>query len=102
MVITILQSISPPFMRHPSINEFRETIKIIDNREIYADGRIFSYWNNGLDAGSLDSLDELLHIKEREGNLFVLEVGNIAQEGTLPELEKELYKWAADEGWFDA
>jgi hypothetical protein len=87
-------------MAHPSISDFRDTLKIFEDKKIYADGRIYSYWNNR-GVSCLASLEEALHIKEERDGPFVLEIGNITYKGSLAELEKKLYEWAAAEGWLD-
>lgn len=87
-------------MARPSISDFRATCKIFEDKKIYASGRIYSYWNNR-DTSCLASLEEMLHIKERLGESYVLEIGNITYKGTISELEEKLYEWAAEEGWLD-
>ncbi len=87
-------------MARPSIWDFRKTLRIIEDKQFFASGRIYSYWNNR-DDSCLASLEEALHIKELLDGSFVLEIGNITRRGTLAELEEMLYEWAADEGWLN-
>jgi hypothetical protein len=63
--------------------------------------RLFSYWNN--DAVTHESCDraEVLHITRRTDSSFCVGIANILHTGTLEELERVLYVWASEEGWFD-
>ena len=87
-------------MTRPSIADFRATLKIVKNRDVYPSGRIYSYWNNR-DSSRLNSLEEVLHIKEQLDGSFILEIGNTSFKGAVADLEERLYEWAADEGWLD-
>lgn len=63
--------------------------------------RVFSYWNNQAVTPEACDRTEVLHITRRSDGSFYLEIANNLHTGTLEELERVLYDWAGDEGWFD-
>ena len=88
-------------MNQVSLAEFRSTLKLT---WVASDGtgeKIFSYWNNESVTSDVCDREEVLHLVRRADGSFYLQIANTLQEGTLEELEQELYEWAANEGWLD-
>lgn len=61
---------------------------------------MFSYWNNSEVTHLQCDREEVLHIARRPNGSFYLQIANQIYEGTLEELEKILFDWAREEGWF--
>lgn len=89
-------------MAEVTLNEFRATLRLTwVDREGRAE-KIFSYWNN--EEATHESCDrqEVLHIMRMADGRFYLEIANTVREGTLEQLEQELFDWARDEGWLES
>jgi len=84
-----------------SLNDFRATLRLTWIDHNGRGEKIFSYWNNDAVTFDLCNRDEVLHIVRSQEGDFLLEISNLCHTGTLEELEKLLYGWAQDEGWFD-
>jgi hypothetical protein len=84
-----------------TFKKFRATLRLscIDS-EGHGE-KVFSYWNNESVTYDMCNREEVLHIVRRTDGSFYLQIGNQLHEGQLDELERALFEWAQDEGWFD-
>jgi hypothetical protein len=89
-------------MAEVTLNEFRATLRLTWADPEGRAEKIFSYWNN--EGATHESCDrqEVLHIMRMADGRFYLEIANTVREGTLEQLEQELFGWARDEGWLDS
>ncbi len=84
-----------------TLAQFRATLRLT---WVDAEGRgekVFSYWNNEAVTHESCDREEVLHIVRRHDGTFYLQIANLVQEGSLEELEDDLYGWALDEGWLE-
>ena len=89
-------------MTAASLKDFRDSLRIIPLATVGGAEKLYTYWNNdNLDSPKTASLDEVIHIVQREDGSFYLQIANCITEGRLEELEAKLYAWALDEGWLD-
>jgi hypothetical protein len=84
-----------------TLNDFRATLRLSWGHPEGHGEKIFSYWNNESVTNDMCNREEVLHIVRRPDSTFYLQIGNQLQEGQLEELERALFEWALDEGWFD-
>lgn len=85
----------------PSLEEFRSTLRFIQDPTTDRNEVVLGYWNNDITTEGELPREELLHIVRACDGSYYLEIANVLHTGSLPELERILFDWAASEGFFD-
>ena len=84
-----------------TLADFRATLRLTWADPESPGERVFSYWNNQAVTPDACDREEALHIVRSSDGAFRLEIGNLMHSRSLEELDRVLYEWAGDEGWFD-